>query len=84
MRRARVGATHPGAGPVYPMGLRPCRAAEDVMAIPQRPFGPTGAQVPSLGQGTWNMEFDASGNHLRALMCGIDACLFSIFIRDVR
>jgi len=48
------------------------------MAIPQRPFGPTGAQVPSLGQGTWNMEFDASANHLRALMCGIDAGLTHI------
>ncbi len=48
------------------------------MAIHQRPFGPTGVQVPTLGQGTWNMERDARVGALRALMCGIDAGLTHI------
>ncbi len=48
------------------------------MAIPLRPFGPTGVQVPSLGQGTWNMELDDRASALRALMCGIDAGLTHI------
>ena len=48
------------------------------MAVPLRPFGPTGVQVPVLGQGTWNMELDARGSALRALMCGINVGLTHI------
>ena len=48
------------------------------MAVPQRPFGPTGTEVPSLGLGTWNMERDKRTSALRALMCGIDAGLTHI------
>lgn len=36
-------------------------------------FGPTGAAVPLVGQGTWNLERDDAGAALDALEAGIDA-----------
>lgn len=37
-----------------------------------RPFGPTGRQVPVVGQGTWNMERDDRAGALEALRRGLD------------
>ncbi|MDQ3038104.1 MAG: aldo/keto reductase [Myxococcota bacterium] len=37
-----------------------------------RVFGPTGASVPVLGQGTWNMEGDERAEVVRALRRGLD------------
>ncbi len=36
------------------------------------PFGPTGIEVPLLGQGTWNMERDDEREAIEALRVGID------------
>ncbi|HZI06197.1 MAG TPA: aldo/keto reductase, partial [Archangium sp.] len=38
----------------------------------KRVFGPTGVEVPVLGQGTWQMEGDERGEALRALQVGLD------------
>lgn len=38
-----------------------------------RPFGPTGVDVPVIGQGTWNMERDDRASCIAALRRGIDA-----------
>jgi diketogulonate reductase-like aldo/keto reductase len=38
-----------------------------VSALPTRPFGLTGARVSVLGEGTWNMERDPSGEAIRAI-----------------
>ena len=38
----------------------------------RRPFGPTGVQVPVLGQGTWAMEQDDRAGAIAALRAGID------------
>jgi diketogulonate reductase-like aldo/keto reductase len=40
-----------------------------------RPFGPTGAQVPVVGQGTWEMERDDRRQAVAALRAGLDAGL---------
>jgi diketogulonate reductase-like aldo/keto reductase len=47
------------------------------MAKPIRtsPFGPTGAEVTVLGQGTWNMERDDRRQAVAALRAGLDAGL---------
>ena len=37
------------------------------------PFGPSGRQVPVLGQGTWNMERDDRAAAIAALRAGLDA-----------
>lgn len=44
----------------------------------QRHFGPTGRQVPVIGQGTWNMEGDDSAAVLAALRRGIELGLTHI------
>lgn len=41
-------------------------------------FGPTGIDLPVLGQGTWNLEHDDAGQALAALEAGIDAGLTHI------
>ncbi len=38
----------------------------------QRTFGPTGRQVPVIGQGTWNMERDDRASAIAALRRGLD------------
>jgi diketogulonate reductase-like aldo/keto reductase len=38
----------------------------------QRTFGPTGREVPILGQGTWNMERDGRAGCIAALRRGLD------------
>jgi len=38
-----------------------------------RPFGPTGAAVPVIGQGTWNLERDDRARAVAALRAGLDA-----------
>ncbi|MBV8203300.1 MAG: aldo/keto reductase, partial [Acidobacteria bacterium] len=38
----------------------------------QRIFGPTGRQVPEIGQGTWNMEQDDRARAIAALRRGLD------------
>jgi diketogulonate reductase-like aldo/keto reductase len=38
----------------------------------QRAFGPTGREVPILGQGTWNMERDDRAGCIAALRRGLD------------
>jgi diketogulonate reductase-like aldo/keto reductase len=40
--------------------------------ISTRPFGPTGAAVPLLGQGTWQMERDDRRSAIAALQRGIE------------
>jgi diketogulonate reductase-like aldo/keto reductase len=35
-------------------------------------FGPTGALVPNVGLGTWQMENDDSASAVRALRRGLD------------
>ena len=40
--------------------------------IPRRPFGATGAQVPVIGQGTWQMEADDRRTAVAALRRGLD------------
>lgn len=35
--------------------------------VPARPFGATGVSVSVLGEGTWNMERDPSGESIRAI-----------------
>src|SRR5262249_48022568 len=37
-----------------------------------RPFGPTGVEVPVVGQGTWSLERDDRGRALAALRRGLD------------
>lgn len=44
----------------------------------RRPFGPTGARVPVVGQGTWKMEHDDRQGAVRALRRGIDLGLSHI------
>jgi diketogulonate reductase-like aldo/keto reductase len=39
----------------------------------QRTFGPTGVQVPLIGQGTWNMEKDDRRKAIAALRRGLDS-----------
>lgn len=41
--------------------------------IRTRPFGPTGARVTVLGQGTWNLERDDRKQAVAALRAGLDA-----------
>lgn len=41
-------------------------------AMPTRVFGSTGASVPLVGQGTWNMEGDDRAEVVRALRRGLD------------
>jgi diketogulonate reductase-like aldo/keto reductase len=48
------------------------------MPIPHRAFGPTGARVPALGQGTWNLERADRASALAALRRGLDAGLTHI------
>lgn len=38
-----------------------------------RPFGPTGKQVPVVGQGTWRMEADDRASCIQALRRGVEA-----------
>lgn len=38
----------------------------------KRVFGPTGVEVPVLGQGTWQMEADERAGAIRALQVGLD------------
>ena len=38
----------------------------------REPFGPTGAAVPVVGQGTWNMERDDRAAAVAALRAGLD------------
>ncbi|MFQ5792362.1 MAG: aldo/keto reductase, partial [Acidobacteriota bacterium] len=37
-----------------------------------RPLGPTGASVPVIGQGTWDMEHDDRREAIRALQRGLE------------
>jgi diketogulonate reductase-like aldo/keto reductase len=46
--------------------------------ISRRPFGSSGALVPVLGQGTWQMEADDRGAAIAALRVGIDLGLTHI------
>jgi len=41
-----------GAGPVMTLGNFPALASEEAVAVPTRPFGKTGIEVPILGFGT--------------------------------
>lgn len=46
--------------------------------IERRRWGPTGVEVPVIGQGTWQMESDDRAECVRALRAGLDAGLTHI------
>lgn len=46
--------------------------------IERRAWGPTGREVPVIGQGTWQMEEDGRAQCVRALRAGLDAGLTHI------
>ncbi|MCU1330265.1 MAG: oxidoreductase [Bryobacterales bacterium] len=48
------------------------------MAMPTRTFGPTGRQVPVIGQGTWNLSQASAAQDVEALRRGIDLGLTHI------
>src|SRR5688572_22023071 len=48
------------------------------MQAPRREFGSTGVQVPTLGQGTWQMEGDDRKAVIAALRLGIELGLTHI------
>jgi diketogulonate reductase-like aldo/keto reductase len=46
--------------------------------IERRAWGPTGVEVPVIGQGTWQMEEDGRAQCVRAIRAGLDAGLTHI------
>jgi diketogulonate reductase-like aldo/keto reductase len=66
--RQRAGGWYGGAGSE---GKKEREETEEG-AMRQRVFGPTGREVPVIGQGTWNMERDDRAAAIAALRRGLD------------
>src|SRR5215211_658618 len=59
------------SGGAVPMSKRDSMARM-ASIVPRRKFGSTGADVPVIGQGTWNLETDDRAEAIRAIRRGLE------------